>query len=112
MSNTTRDTHCTDVETWDEARFLAELDYSLNKGTTFQVSTFTNYVGDDSVDHYGAFEVRLEKTDCGDLNHRNDEFLDPYWDVAVLGENGHEYAWTFGPSYRVLESARNRIVAS
>ena len=105
---------CTDVETWDEARFLAELDYELHLGAVFTVNTYTTYVADDSVDHCDVVRVRLEKTPTSDLiHHQIDEYLDPYWDIDVLSAHEGSGAYTFGPSYRVLEAVREnrRLVA-
>jgi hypothetical protein len=105
---TSINTASTDVETWAEAKFLAELDYELHRGVEFTVDTFTIYVGDDQVDHGGPVQVRLEKTDPSDVTHRVDEHLDPYWNIEVLSDHEGDGggAWTFGPSYRVLESVR------
>jgi len=100
------DTASTDVETWAEAKFLAELDYELHRGTEFTVDTFTIYVGDNPVDFGVPVQVRLEKTAHSDLMHSVDEHLDPTWEIEVLSDHEGDGAWTFGPSYRVLESVR------
>ena len=103
------DTNSTDVETWEEARFMATLDYELNKGAMLTVGEFTTYIDDDSVAHCELALVRLEHTSSTALHHSIDEYLDPYWEISVLSEHKGESAWTFGPSYRVLEMARGRV---
>ena len=101
-----------DVETWAEAWYLARLDYELNLGRSLTVDGVVAYVGDDGQDYFGPFLVRLEKTDAESLRHSVDEYLDPYWDVTVLDDFDADGAWSYGPSYRVLESARKRIQAA
>jgi len=104
---------CTDVETWDEARFLAELDYELNFSSELTVGSLTVYRGDDSCDLEGPFRVKLERTPASDLMNTCGEYLDPYWDVRPLETLEGTSPWTHGPSYRVLEAVREnrRVVA-
>ena len=79
------------------------------------MDTFTIYVGDDPVDYGGPVQVRLEKTAPSDVTHGVDEHLDPYWNIEVLSDHEGDGggAWTFGPSYRVLEAVRenHRLIA-
>lgn len=98
----------TDVETWAEAKFLAKLDYELLLGTIITVEGFTNYIGHDSVDHCEVARARLEKTSTNDINHSIDEYLDPYWNIEALSHHEGESAWTFGPTYRVLENVQKK----
>jgi len=101
---------CTDIETWAEASFLARLDYALHLGTEFEVGYVSGFFNDvDTGDFEGPWRVHLDHTADGDLMHRNDEYLDPYWDVTVLEPLDARSTWCHGPSYRVLEFARHRL---
>lgn len=106
------DEECTDVPTAGEAIFLARLDHSLNQGNPIHVSTLSN----GERDWTGDFVVTLDvNPNIEDLEHFNDEYLDPYWDVTPVNdaakaalkesraESDFEFVWTHGPSYRVME---------
>jgi len=107
-----------DVETWEEARFLARLDYELHRGQEIDIGW---YVVHDDVYHNTqdvAGETRAVLSDrsgnCLEVDLRNscDEYLDPYWDLEIdqseLPE-GTGGPWTHGPSYRILESSSDRM---
>lgn len=98
-----------DVETWEEAHFLAELDYALNRGNEIEVGYVVVMEDDDTKDVLGPFRVRLDFTNKGCLHNACDEYLDPVWDVTSLEADGPIGPWTHGPSYRVLESTRHRM---
>jgi hypothetical protein len=95
---------CTDVETLEEAEFLAELDYQLHLGCEFKVDYLSFYLGDDQHEVNGPQTVRLEKTDRDSRARRIDEYLDPYWDVD--GPDLVRGGWTHGPSYRILAEVK------
>ena len=111
MMTTLINERCTDVETWDEARFLARLDYELNQGAELTMSCVSAYVDEDSQDFGGPLQVRIEKTQDSDLMNSTDEYLDPYWDLEVVSPFTGSSPWGHGPSYRVLADCRDRLRA-
>lgn len=92
-----------------EARALA--DFALVNGRIIAVTTVSGYVGDtvDQDDRTAPdgepFRVRVVATSTDELAHRNDDYLDPYWNVEPAdGETrlaGLRSTYTFGRSYRI-----------
>jgi hypothetical protein len=79
-------------------------------GAELKVSYVSVYIDHDSHDLGGPWTVRLDATgNSTDLENSTDEYLDPYWEVTALEPMKGRSPWTHGPSYRVLESARERI---
>lgn len=87
-----------------EARALD--DYQRALGTVVEVLWVTGYpVGKhgDSVDVAGPFRVRVLPTSQVDIEHWNDEWLDPYWNIEPAQHypelDGLTSLWAFGTSY-------------
>lgn len=110
-----------DAKLTQQAEALALADYQKAIGTALTVRMLTGYKGDDSYDFdSGEYLVRVTDTPEDDLNHWVDEYLDPYWNVEIVGNHpeleGYRSFWTFGPSYQIAEgkvvSAENNQVVS
>lgn len=99
-------TNAIDVETWEEAQFLARLNYELALGAEFLSNNVVVYIDDNPVDLPDPTRVRLDRTEDSDVVSACDEYLDPNWDITILDGTQGESAWTYGPSYRVLEAVR------
>jgi len=117
----------TDVETWDEALFLACLDYELARGQNITVDNYIIYNDDEASDHQDNTVFRVDDLDFrtlpdGDWGLRNkicSDHLDPVWDLEVMVDEPGSAAedldgirYCYGPSYRVLEAVKKRIVSA
>lgn len=93
--------------TWDELHKKAEEDYKAALGRVVLVSHLTCYMGEDSVDLDvdPPARMRVIQTPVSDLQHRVDQWLDPYWNLELLDYhpklNGARSFWTFGKSYNL-----------
>lgn len=105
----------TDVETLEEARFLAQLEYELALGGEVTAAFMTAWAGDDQHELYGDFRVRVAPTHPSWREDVRDEYLDTWWDVelAVPAEAAAHAAQGLGsptidgPTYRILANLRN-----
>ncbi len=85
-------------------------DFHEHYGLVVRAHVVRGYIGDDSVDITFRPPIAVRITgplnpDCG-INHWNDEWLDPYWDVSIvepwhpqLQEHPLRSCWIDGPSY-------------
>ena len=87
-----------------EALALAE--HAAAVGRYFKVTWITGYRGDDQIDQYldEPLLVRVTKTNEDSILHWNDEWLDPYWDVEIIGAlpedlKGGQSWWIDGPCH-------------
>lgn len=94
-----------------EAEQKAILDHMGAVGTIIRPEWIYGYEGDtdNSIDIHANGRVAVRVEPCGfpdDIRHWNDDWLDPYWDVAIVDDPDGICAnvrspWTFGPSYNV-----------
>lgn len=105
--NTSR---CTDVETWDEAHFLARLDFELVRGSEITLDCY--YVLEDDViedvfDSEARFTVTTAKGWEDEIARESIEYLNPAWDLKTVNPTvwqNSDSTWAEAPSYRVLEA--------
>jgi hypothetical protein len=88
-----------------EIETLAIQDYEKVLNTVITVKLLTGYKDDNQHDFDGKeYQVRVVKTEESDILHWNDKWLDPYWNVEIVGEYpelvGFRSFWTYGTSYR------------
>ena len=101
---------CVDVETWEEARFLARLDFELVRGSEITVDRYLVIEDDDSHELFDEVRFKVGTTHNRweeELQRRYYEYLDPAWDLEAVNPadvGAALYPWTEGPSYRVLEA--------
>lgn len=101
-------------ESWEEAIFLAHLEHDLLVGTKIVVPWLFHCEGDDV---HGEFTVQLLPARKQDIEHRVDDYLDPYWDVKPVcadskrlfeeAEASHKWMWVGGPAYKIIKPKGN-----
>ena len=106
--NTSR---CIDVETWEEAHYLARLDYEFVRDHQFTVEFWIAMEDDDSVESFQDIPFRMDPDDL-ELDHTTDEYLDPVWGLLAVNPvdlEGSTSPWCYAPSYRVLEAVKEKF---
>jgi hypothetical protein len=88
---------------------LALETFKKHRGKVLLVRFLDGYRGNDScVQEFNPpVRVKVVETSRTDILHWNDDYLDPYWDVAVLDGNREELnglrsTWVNGPSINSL----------
>lgn len=92
-----------------EAIARAHADYAAAVGTVIDAKCVIGYKGNDSVEVYPdpPARVRVEATPHEDIEHFNDDYLDPYWNVTLVESHpaleGVRSLWVDGPSYQIAK---------
>jgi len=98
------------VRTEAEAESRAVAEAELYEGRFLLVVEMTGYLLDvhDYCEIQGEALVRVRTSHrVNDIQHWNDEHLDPYWDVEVIDhprKANIEHAWIYGRTYVVDET--------
>lgn len=95
------------LEITNSLEIKAQRDFDAHKGRILLVNVVTGYnSADDSVDILLNPPARMRvclKINNEDLQHWVDNWLDPYWDVDLIGEHPAladiRSMWVYGPSY-------------
>lgn len=80
-------------------------DFAAARGRILLATEVSGFRGSDSVEVYcdPPARVRVVATPKGDVLHRNDGWLDPYWNVEMVDAHpaleGVRSLWVFGKSY-------------
>jgi hypothetical protein len=91
----------------EAAETLALETFRSHKGKVLLVRFLDGYRGNDSCtqEFNPPIRVKVVETNRFDIIHWNDDYLDPYWDVAVLDHrqelNGLRSTWVNGPSINI-----------
>jgi hypothetical protein len=100
------------VDTVAEAVRRAHADFESARGQIIPVLWVMGYDDHDNSVERGAdpgnpFKVRADATNQSSIEHFNDEYLDPYWDITIIEPrpelDGIRSCWMWGKSYRVRE---------
>lgn len=104
--------------TVDEAKRKALADYEAALGSVISITCLMVNVDSTTREYYApegrAFQVKILPSPADGVTHQNDEFIDPYWDVAIIDGagvvpqdiiDGDYHPWIDGPSYETKGEA-------